>query len=200
VTEQLFDEIVAAFCGNQVNVNDLPTSDPIMPIARQCESFFTGGVDVFRSVLPSERLRALGRVIWDLVGHKQVLVAIGPDVPSLSFTVMKYKGVLQGIVFFPKNWPDLIKADSFMQLGAILYVGAQIVDYYNDRLIGDPTAPGRWEAYEAEYLRVLGQLIPNGWQPNEYQRDIMKKYPDGLDSPGVTLYDYKGYVPAEGSA
>ena len=196
----LFEEVVAAFGGTQVNVNDLPENDPTAKLGKLCESLFTGGVDVLRSILPNDRIRALARVVWDLVGHKQVLVAIGPDVPSLSFTVMQYKGIHnQGLVLIPKDWPAMTQNDPFMQLGAILFVGAQVVDFYNDRLIGDKTAPGRWQAYEAELLRTLKQTLPR-WTPNEYQQKILQRYPDGLDAPGVDLYPYKSYEPSKGIA
>ena len=196
----LFEEVVAAFGGKQVNVNDLPENDPAAKLGKLCESLFTGGVDVLRSILPNDRIRVLGRLVWDLVGHKQVLVAIGPAVPSLSFTVMQYKGVHhQGLVLIPKEWPAMTQDDPFMQLGAIVFVGAQIVDFYNDRLIEDKGAHHRWQAYEAELLRTLKQTLPR-WEPNEYQRMILDRYPDGLDSPGVDLYSYKPYEPAQGNA
>jgi hypothetical protein len=189
----VLEEILAAFGGSQVALKDLPDDDPMAPIARQCENLFTYGVDVFRSFLPNDRLRALARVVWDLVGHKQVLVAIGPNVPSLSFAVMQLKSVRQGLVLIPKNWPEQIKTDYFMQLGAIIFTGAKVVDFYNDRLIDDPVASSRWSAYEAEYLHLIGKLLPRfGFQPNDYQRGVMAKFPSGLDSPGVELYDSKG--------
>ena len=113
---------------------------------------------------------------------------------------MQYKGLHnQGLVLIPKDWPAMTQNDPFMQLGAILFVGAQVVDFYNDRLIGDKTAPGRWQAYEAELLRTLKQTLPR-WTPNEYQQKILQRYPDGLDSPGVDLYTYKSYEPSKGNA
>ena len=195
----LFEEVVAAFADTQVNVADLPEDDPTAKIGKACENLFTGGVDVLRSLVPNDRIRDLGRVVWDLVGHKQVLVAIGPDVPSLSFTVMRLKELHQAIVLIPKQWPQMVADDPFMQLGAILFVGAQAVDFYNDRLIGDKGARRRWHAYEAELLRTLKTSLPR-WAPNEYQREILALCPDGLDSKDVELYPYKPYEPPQGDA
>lgn len=195
----LLEEVIAAFGGAQVNVNDLPEDDPTAKIGKACEKLFTGGVGVLRSNVPNDRIRALGRVVWDLVGHKQVLTAIGPDVPSLSFTVMKLKEMHQAIILIPKQWPKMVKDDPFMQLGAILFVGAQAVDFYNDRLLGDDGVQRRWQAYEAELLHSIMTLLPR-WKPNEYQREILARFPDGLDSKGVELYPYKPYVPSQGTA
>ncbi len=194
-----FDEILTALGSSQVHVDDLPEADPRATIGRTCEAIFTGGVDWLRSSVPNDRVRAIARVIWDLVGHKQVLVAIGPDVPTLSFTVMRLRGVIQGLVLIPKRWPALVEEDGIMQLGAILYVGVQVVDFYNDRLIGDETAAARCDAYEAELLHTLARILP-AWSPNDHQRQIMDQYPAGLDSPGVEAYDYRPYAPARGSA
>ena len=195
----LFEEVVAAFAGTQVNVADLPEGDPTAKIGKVCESLFTGGVDVLRSIVPNDRIRALGRVVWDLVSHKQVLVAIGPDVPSLSFTVMRIKELHQAHVLIPRSWSQMVADDPFMQLGAILFVGAQAVDFYNDRLIDDRGAHRRWHAYEAELLRTLRTSLLR-WEPNEYQREILVRYPDGLDSKDVELYPFKPYEAARGSA
>lgn len=194
----LFDQILASFGSSQVNINDLPADDPTVKIGKECETMFTDGVNVLRSVVPNDRIRALGRMTWDLVGNKQVLTAIGPDVPSLGFTVMKAKEMHQAIILMPKTWPKMVTDDPFMQLGAILFVGAQAVDFYNDRLFGDPGARRRWHAYEAELLRTLVELLPN-WQPNAYQREALARFPEGLDSKDVPLYPFKPYTPAQGS-
>lgn len=195
----LLDEIVAAFGDTQVNIADLPADDPTAKIGKACENLFTGGVGVLRSNIPNDRIRALGRVVWDLVGHKQVLVAIGPDVPSLSFTVMQIKALHQAIVLIPKGWPKMVEDDPFMQLGAILFVGAQVVDFYNDRLLGDNGARRRWHAYEAELLRTLKATLPS-WKPNEYQCEVLANFPEGLDGKDVDLYPFKPYVPSQGTA
>jgi hypothetical protein len=193
------EEIVAAFSAEQVNVDDLAEDDPTALLGKACGDLFTGGVETLRSIIPNERLRALGRVVWDLVGNKRVLTALGPDVPSLSFTCMKLRDVVQGIVLMPKTWPKMVEDDPFMQLGAICFVGVQIVDFYNDRLIGDNGARVRWQAYEAELLHTLQETVPS-WTPNEYQRTLLAKYPRGIDSPGVDVYAYRGYQPPQETA
>ena len=194
------DEILKVFATDKVNLKDVPESDPIAAIGRRCEAFFTGGVDALRSTIPNERIRTLARVVWDLVGHKRVLVVLGAEVPSLSFTVMRHGAVDQGVVLLPKDWPKMVADDPFMQLGAILFVGAQVVDFYNDRLLGDLTARPRWEAYEAELLRTLVRILPMSWTPNTYQREVLRRYPDGLDTAGVELYTVPPYETARGTA
>lgn len=196
----LFDQILASFGADQVNVNDLPEDAPMAGLGKECESLFTDGVETLRSIVPNERVRTLGRMIWDLVHNKQVLTAIGPDVPSLGFAVLKAKEMHQAIILIPKTWPQMCMDDPFMQLGAILFAGAQAVDFYNDRLLGDPNAAHRrWCAYEAELLHTLKELSPS-WQPNTYQCEAIARFPDGLDTENVVLYSYKPYTPAQGTA
>ena len=195
----LLEEIVSAFTADQVNIDDLPDSDPVAVLGQKCSTLFTNGVATLGAVVPNERIQTLARVIWDLVGNKRVLIALGPKVPTLAFTAMQDRGVLQGIVFIPQAWPEMAQKDAFMQLGAILFVGAQAVDFYNDRLMNDPTAEGRWHAYEAELLHTLRKLMPD-WKPNVYQTKVMAQYPDGLDTAGVELYAFKSYEPSKGDA
>lgn len=191
-----YAKILAVFAAEKTDLKDLPDGDPMAALGRRCEELFTGGVDVLRSLIPSVRVRALASIVWDLVGHKRVLVVLGADVPSLSFTVMRQLSVDQGLVLIPGGWPEMVEADPFMQLGAILFVGVQIVDFYNDMLINAPAARTRWEAYEAELLHTLKGWLPR-WNPNDYQRKIMAKYPHGLDTAGVELYTLRPYEPAK---
>jgi len=187
----LLAQLMGAFLSKQVNVDDLPSGDPTARLGKECADLFTNGVATLRAVVPNERIQKLAAVLWDLVGNKYVLVALGPNVPSLTFSVMRVKGTVQGIVFIPQNWPEMSRTDTFMQLGAVLFVGAQIVDYYNDRLL-EPTARARWGAYEAELLLLLRQLLPD-WKPNEYQLEAMQRYPQGLNTKGVEVYTSKPY-------
>ncbi len=185
-------EIVKAFLGPQTNVDDLPSDNPLVRLGKDCSDRFTNGVDTLRELFPNERIRTIATLIWRLVGNKYVLVALGPYVPSLTFSVMKKKnGVTQGIVFIPPAWPAMTEDDTFMQLGAILFTGAQVVDFYNDRLL-EPTARRRWHAYEAEYLLTLKKLLPD-WKPNAHQLEALKRFPEGLDTADVELYTLKPY-------
>jgi hypothetical protein len=192
----LREKIVAAFTTGQVHVDALPDSDPVAIRGKECSELFTAGVATLRVFIPNERIRALANMVWDLVGNKRVQVALGPEVPSLTFAAMDIRGSLQGIVFIPRTWPAMTKEDAFMQLGAILFVGAQIVDFYNDPGVDNPTNRARWHAYEAELLFTLCEILV-GWRPNEYQLEVMKKYPDGLDTKGVELYESKPFDPSE---
>ncbi len=198
VSETLLEQIVGTFKAREVNITDLPVDDPVAQIGNVCERLFTDGVDVLRSLIPNERVRALSRVVWDLIGNKRALVALGPDVPTLSFTAMRLQDTVKGIVLIPKQWPQMVEEDtSFMQLGAILFVGVQVVDFHNDRLIGDPGAKARSRAYEAELLHTLARTLPS-WKPNDYQRQILDSYPEGLDSKGI--YPYQPFrAPQEAS-
>lgn len=193
-TSDPYATILSVLRAPKIDLRDVPFDDPIAVLGKTCETLFTNGVDVLRSLVPNERVRALSRVIWDLVEHKQVLVVLGSDVRALAFVVQLHRGVQQGFVLIPQAWPEMVVADPFMQLGAILFVGTQVVDFYNDRLIGDPGAEPRWLAYEAEFLRTLGTWLPE-WSPNAYQREALAKYPDGINTAGVELYAYKPYAP-----
>lgn len=68
----LVEEIVAAFSAEQVDVEDLAQDDPTARLGKACGDLFTNGVDTLRAIIPNERIRALGRVVWDLVGNKRV--------------------------------------------------------------------------------------------------------------------------------
>jgi len=194
-------QILAAMQQPEVSVDDLATNDPQAVLGRQCADLFTGAVGALRDLIPNPRVQEIARVVWDLVGHKQVAVVLGPQVPTLSFTVVREHSVLRGRIFVPWAWPAMVKADPFLQLGAVLFVGAQVVDFYNDHLLDDRTGPLRWQGYEAELLLTLQRLVKN-WKPTLYQSELLQRFPKGLDTESVkaTLYAFKSYTPPKGAA
>lgn len=173
-------EVLAAFnCEKPRLLNNMDPSDPFAQKARMAQDMFTGGVHALR-ILNNPIISELMSYVWDLFHHRHVLMAMGPDVPTLSFALAsKDGGGLQALVFAPHNWPDMVKEDPLMQLGAIIANGSQCTDYYNGRIRsqeGVSTARIRANSYEAEYLLML-----EGQPLNEYQRSILTLYPKGWD-------------------
>lgn len=172
-------EVLAAFnCDKPQYLNNMDPSDPFTQRARLSQDLFTGGVHALR-IINNPIISGLMSYVWDIFHHRHVLMAMGPDVPTLSFAVAgKDGGGLQALVFAPYNWPDMVKEDPLMQLGAIIANGSQSADFYNG-LINSPesidTARNRANSYEAEFLLMLDSQL------NEYQKGILAAYPKGFD-------------------
>lgn len=172
-------EVLAAFnCEKPQLLINMDPSDPFAQKARIAQDLFTGGVHALR-IIDNPAISGLMSYVWDIFHHRHVLMAMGPDVPSLSFALAgKEGGGLQALVFAPHNWPDMVKEDPLMQLGAIIANGSQCADFYNG-LINSPesvnTARSRANSYEAEFLLMLDSPL------NEYQREILALYPKGWD-------------------
>jgi hypothetical protein len=172
-------EVLAAFnCEKPQLLNNMDPSDPSTQKARTAQDLFTGGVHVLRTI-ENPVISGLMSYVWDLFHHRHVLLAMGPDVPSLSFALAGGEGGLKALVFAPHNWPEMVRKDPLMQLGAIIANGSQCVDYYNDLIKSREdvrATKNRAESYEAEYLLMLGD------HPlNEYQKGIRALYPKGFD-------------------
>lgn len=172
-------EVLAAFnCKKPQLLSNMDPKDPSAQKARVSSDLFTGGVHLLRTI-ENPVISGLMSYVWDLFHHRHVLMAMGPDVPSLSFALAGGGGGLKALVFAPHNWPDMIKKDPMMQLGAIITNGSQCADYYNDLIKGRDgveASKNRAESYEAEYLLMLGD------HPfNEYQKGILALHPKGFD-------------------
>jgi hypothetical protein len=88
----------------------------------------------------------------------------------------------QTAVFLPKNWLEEVRRDPVLQMGALVFVGSQVVDVYNHRLVDEgPSSIKRARAYEAEFLLHTRKVSPN-LSFNEYQQRVMAEYPRGLQS------------------
>jgi hypothetical protein len=90
----------------------------------------------------------------------------------------------------PHEWLDQISQDPLLQMGAIVFVGSQIVDFHNERIGVSPEQAAisikRARAYEAEYLLTL-RKVSSTVTLNDYQHRVLQEYPSGLMTPSVAL-------------
>jgi hypothetical protein len=199
-------EITAAFVHGGTRIENLPEGD-LKAAGMKIGEAFTVGVALLRE-WRNPAVRDLAAMIWDIVGHRIVGTAIGPEVPSLTLAAFGAKSAYQlaaagsklapqAIIFTPHRWLNMIAENAPYQLGALVFVGSQAVDYYNGRVLIDPEAlKTRARAYEAEYLISLTADAPE-YKLNAYQREILEDFPYGLGTASVKplLYKHKAFVP-----
>jgi hypothetical protein len=91
----------------------------------------------------------------------------------------------------------MIQKNAIYQLGALVFVGSQAVDYYNGKIWSEfEKAKNRARAYEAEYLMTLKEAVPD-LTLNEWQQDVLGAFPEGIRSAAIKpmLYKRKAFVP-----
>lgn len=167
-----------------------PTSNEYLR-GKSAESSFTIGVNFLRR-FPDDRVRKLGATLWDVCHHKHVAMGMGPKVRSLTFAAFGTRENLQGVILVPENWADMIMGDSLMQLGAIVMVGSQAVDFYNGKVLSEGAGPieRRAKSNEAHFLRkIIGPFL----KANDYQKRLMEEYP--TFDPALD-YEFKAVEPA----
>lgn len=175
MNKDLIAQVIASFQpGAGQRIEKLDKEAEAYRKAKEVETLFTEGVEVLRALFPNERVRGLAQAIWDVFHHRRVVLAMGPEVPTLTFAAFGSAKGLQGIAFAPHNWAEIVREDPLMQLGAVVMVGSQAVDFYNGRLLTDSRATfgQRAMAYEAEYLRTLALDAPN-----PYQKKVLTEHP-----------------------
>jgi hypothetical protein len=175
-------EILSAFRTKEpLRLENLDGENPLAKIGRACEDLFTSGVIALRKS-GNPIISDLMADVWDIFHYRHVVMAIGPNVPSLAISVIMDHGVIKAITFAPWAWPLMVKEDPSMELGSIIVVGSQVVDFYNNKILAKEdsiVSKQRSLAYEAEYLLALRN---GGHNLNGYQLDVLEKYPNGFDS------------------
>jgi hypothetical protein len=179
--DQTLAHILAAFnCDSPKFLKDFPAEDQFAVNASQSEKLFTTAVAVLK-VSSNPIISDLMSYVWDVFHHRHILMVVGPKVPSITFgATLKSSGEVQGLVFVPPNWPDMVKDQPLMQIGAIIFTGSQVVDFYNDRITSkgvDPLVLDRAKSYESEYLLLLHN---RGATLNEYQKEVLTQNPTGF--------------------
>ncbi len=174
-------EMREAFFKDVKHESELATDDPLRVQGRRLGDLFTRSVDFLRTRVPNPAIRTIAVVLWDLVGHKVVPIAIGPRVDSVSFLASKEGSNLKAQIILPLHWEEMCQKDPLMQFGAVLVNGSRAVDIYNGKDDFDEMHR-RAIMYEAEFLITFRRDAPPIWEPNEYQRSVLKEFPEGINS------------------
>jgi hypothetical protein len=187
---QTLEAQILDFLQSVRDAKELSKDHPNFTEAKEVEALFTGGVDFLRSIFPNPVIRRLASVLWETVGQKITPVTWGLPVKSLSFVVVGPKSAPQAMIAAPQTWAEMVGKDPIMQLGALVFVGSQSVDYAHEHFLSDQAnVVSRAGAYESEFLNTVKSLIPT-WEPGTYQASVLQNFPDGLASPKAQKITY----------
>lgn len=182
--------LFAAIFNNPKSIHDIPDGK-LKQEGEAITHVFTETVDKMRngSLLPLPKINELMALFWDLVGQKVFPAGVSPIVTRLSFGAAQNKnsGKLVGAILCPTDWVKRMADNPVLEMGGMVFVASQARDMYNDKL--DPKdvkrsqdeIVARARAFEAEFLIWASQNIP-GYDPDDYQKNIVKQFPRGLDS------------------
>src|ERR1700744_3092368 len=135
---------------NARQLEEVPEDDRVRR-AKDIERVFTLGVNFLCSEFPNPVINRLMGIVSDVVGQRVAPVCFGLQVPTLSFIIAGVNVAPQAMIATPANWVDMVRKDPLTQLGALVYVGSQAVDYANDRYLEERSnVLPRAKAYEAE--------------------------------------------------
>ncbi len=154
----------------------------------QSRALFSEAVGYFAHVFPNPRIRTLAGIAGDVIGHGIVPVALESNVTSVSFMAYQKGEEMQAVILLPLEWEGLIRGDTAMQLGAVLFNISKAVDVYNGLL--DIQLERRATMFEAEYLLTLRREFAQVTL-NAYQKHVLTEFPQGLDSEGTEHLRYE---------
>lgn len=156
----------------QPNIEDIEEGSERHKLYLSAIELFIVGLDRVIA-MDNAILRNLATEVKRVILDKSLELCLG-NVPSLTMTVFgTSKGILP-LVIAPEKWSEMFTKDEQYQIGGIIFVGSQIIDFFRGKLTSDFSE--RAKSYEAEYLKNLDPATFN-----EYQTEVLKKYPNGLD-------------------
>lgn len=190
-----FEEHIKEMVATAQHANDFPKDSPVRQLAESISNVFSEHVDFLRSQVPNKVIRELGALLWELVGHRVTRIAIAPEVKTLSFLGYRDAGVRRGQILVPEAWVSMVIVQPLVQMGAVVNMGSKAIDIYNDRL---DNIHNRALAYEAEFLHTLLRDAPAA-PLNDYQKEVIRDFPQGIESADIknSIYKSKPFFAAE---
>ena len=180
--------LLAALIDNDPDfVETLADDDPRKASGVAVGNLVTQTVGGLRDLFPNRWINDLMGIVWDIIGRRIVPAAVGPTATP-SMAVHGYKA----IILLPQTWPAMMAQDPIMQVGAMVFVGSQARDFHRGlirSIAGSEMAKMRAKAYEAEYLKTCLSLSIGSPTFNEYQREVLAMFPNGLTSRPDLAYE-----------
>lgn len=200
---KFFNEI---FSGGVVNINDAAASK-WRKKGLCVQDTFTNMVATMKDPgkVPLKPINDLMSLVWGLVGKKAIPTGMTghPMIKTLAFYAEASGGNMAVAILVPEEWPQMVREDPCMQMGALVFVGSQAKDHWNlkvvEQIVKNPKqvmidtpevtmgSPGenpvviRARSYEAEFLHWVRRNEPK-FAFNEYQQKVLEKFPNGLKS------------------
>lgn len=182
-----------------VHVDTLPHTDPYYQMGKATEVSFTNMVDLMRDParLPLPSVNKLMALFWNLVGNRITPTGI-TKVPTLSFWAEIRNDRSIAMILCPEWWHLSLAKEPYFQMGALVFAASQAKDYWNHKFLpgSREEVKARSLSYEAELLHYFAKDAPD-FKPNDYQKDVMAAYPNGLASVS-SHYEGRDYDPFGG--
>lgn len=157
---------------------------------------------------PNVAINRLCQLAWNLIGCHMVPTVVASHIQIVSFLFEKKGDKEVALIMLPTDFAQRCKDDPYMQFGALVFLASQARDFYNGlippedevkRRLQADAVHKRAQAYEAEFLLTAQQKC-NDFTPNDYQKEVLKRFPKGLDSLSEELrYESKPFMPGEKS-
>lgn len=179
-TTVTYQEAIKELFPTAVGLDTLDRQSALFKRGKAAEQLFTYSVAAMR-LLPNAALSELGRHVWDVMHWRHVHAVIFGSIKTPTFTVSQKKddGSQQATILIPENWVKMATKEPVMAFGSVIFTGSQAVDFFNGRVRVESTERigERAQSYEASML--LGYPAAG---LNDYQRELLEKYPHGYDS------------------
>lgn len=167
--------------------------DPLKEHLDNTSAMFDFLIDFLREGFPNRHVNQLCTLAWRLIGNRIVNLAQMQEVnpPTLSFIAIGKGPFVQPMILLPHTWAkDVVdEPNRTMPLGSIIMAASQSRDFVNNKLLTKDAATEaskRAKMYEAEMLLTLQGFDP--FKPNEYQTEVLKRYPRGVESAPELVY------------
>jgi hypothetical protein len=133
---------------------------------------------------PHPSTQAMAESLWEIIYHNLVFVSLAEAGEEMALVIHTLEcNFQQAMIRVPQDWIDAFLDDPIFQLGGALYAGSQAVDFYNGIFTADPDVSGELAAaHEAEVIKLALYEFPT-YEIDDYQRQLLQLYPEGLNSP-----------------
>lgn len=168
----------------------LKEDDPLKKVIGSNTQMFDYLIDFLRKHFPNPEIRQLCTLAWRLIGNQKVKVAMGIPIPTnFGFALIGSVEAYEPIVAIREDWLDYVSENRSMGLGAICLAASQCRDFWNGKILGgeQQNSQDRGYMYEAEMLLTL--QLHEDFVPNDWQTQILSKFPKGIQSGRNLLYE-----------
>ena len=133
---------------------------------------------------PHPGTQTMAEALWEIIYHNLVFVSLTDPGEEIQLVIHTLEcDFQQAMIKVPQDWLEVFLDDPVFQLGGALFAGSQAVDFYNGVFATDPDGSHELaSAHEAELIKLALYEFPT-YQLDDYQKQLLDLYPEGLNTP-----------------
>lgn len=208
ISEEALQAEMESFFGDTIQTSKNTRDEELQKLGEALGTAFVEAIDFLAEMLRHDKINNMAKWARTALTDNRIAIVLDKNATRMSFKTLVRAVEQEGApprigvcISLPPNWQEQIKEDPNTQMGGVVYILSQAVDYLHGKNDLGPEfehvetdSDVRATLYEATFLRIVSMTEASRKYPfTARSQALIAHYPKGIDGPEGErlLYPYR---------